>query len=185
MWAIDDLILMQNGERSFDAYRLPGLSKAWTTDADLTQSWTQGDCGRLLCAFRMQRGLVVVDADTGRLVWADDRWAYAEAAGRYLLASELDRRAGEPAAWVLDPGNGRILGNFGPWEARGRDTDGTVYGTLEVPGTSEIFYGVLDPATRHIHILGSGTGVSGSCEIGPHVLLCRLIDASIVVWPLR
>jgi hypothetical protein len=185
MWAIDDLILMQNGGHTFDAYHVPGLTKAWTTDADLTQSWTEGDCGRLLCAFRMQRGLVVVDAATGHLVWTADRWAYAEAAGRYLLASELDRRADEPAVWVLDPGTGRVLGNFGAWEVRGLGTDGTVYGTLEIPGTTEIFYGTLDPATSHIHILGRGSGVSGSCEVGPDVLLCRLVDASIVLWPLR
>ena len=34
-------------------------------------------------------------------------------------------------------------------------------------------------------ILGSGTSVSGSCEIGPDVLLCRLVDASVALWRLR
>lgn len=185
MWAIDNLIVVQDGDRGFDAYRLPGLDHAWTSTADLTQSWAQGDCGRLLCAFRMQRGLVVVDAATGRLVWSADRWAYAEAAGPYLLASELDRQAGEPAAWVLDPDTGRALGDFGAWEVRGLGPEGTVYGTLDVPGTYKIFYGVLDPATRHVHLLGSGSSVSGSCEIGPGVLLCRLLDASIALWRLE
>ncbi|NMO54191.1 hypothetical protein HH310_23780 [Actinoplanes sp. TBRC 11911] len=185
MWAIDGLIVVQDGDRGFDAYHVPGLDKAWTTTADLSQSWTDGDCGRLMCAFRMQRGLSVVDSATGRFMWSAERWAYAEAAGGYLLAAEPDRDIDDPAVWVLDPDTGRVLGDFGRWEARGRASDGTVYGTLDVPDTHRMFYGVLDPATRHVRILGSGTSVSGSCEIGPDVLLCRLLDASIALWPLR
>jgi hypothetical protein len=185
MWAIGGLIVVQDGERGFDAYHVPGLNKAWTTTSVPTQSWTEGDCGRLLCAFQMQRGLSVMDLATGRLLWSADRWSYAEAAGPYLLATEPDRNTDTPAVFVLDPDTGRVMGDFGQWEVRGQSKDGTVYGTLDVPGKYQMFYGVLDPASRHVHILGSGTSVSGSCEIGPDVLLCRLVDASIALWRLR
>lgn len=184
MWSVGDLIVVAGGGSGFDAYRLPGLERVWHTTADLSQSWTQADCGRLLCTFRMQRGMTVLDAVDGRELWSDDRWAYAESSGEYLLATELDRYSDRPVVYVLDPATGRPLGNFGDWEFLGPAAGGQFYGKLDVRGQYKIFYGLLDPATRHVRILGSGSRVSGSCEIGRGVLMCRLIDASIALWPL-
>jgi hypothetical protein len=184
MWSVGDLIVVAGGGSGFDAYRLPGLAKVWHSTADLSQSWTQADCGRLLCTFRMQRGMTVLDAADGRELWSDDRWAYAEASGKYLLAAELDRSSDRPVVYVLDPASGRPLGTFGDWEFLGPAPGGKFYGKLDVRGKYKIFYGLLDPATRHVRILGSGSRVSGSCETGRGVLMCRLMDASIALWPL-
>ncbi len=86
---------------------------------------------------------------------------------------------------MLDPVTGRERGNFGVWQLLGPSgRDGTAYGIWQVPGEDEIFYGVLDPATRGVRVLGSGQRVSTGCEIGAGVLLCRLIDASIALWRL-
>ena len=43
----------------------------------------------------------------------------------------------------------------------------------------------IDPATRQAIVLGAGDRVSNGCQTTGAVLLCRLVDASIAVWPLR
>ena len=46
-------------------------------------------------------------------------------------------------------------------------------------------YGVLDPATRKVRLLGAADRVSTGCETSGPVLICRMIDASVAVWALR
>jgi hypothetical protein len=101
-------------------------------------------------------------------------------AGDFLLASSES-----PGIWVLDPATGTPLGNFGAWQALGPAGNGRIYGKIEVPGENRIFYGVLDPATRRIRILGGGERVSGDCSATGDALVCRLVDASVAVWRLR
>ena len=181
VWPVGDLFLIGTGAAGFEAFRLPDLAPLWDTSADLSRSWSQADCGRVLCTFRQQRGMTALDPATGRELWSSDRWAYAEAAGPYLLATSGDL----PALWVLDPVTGRVVGDFGVWQLVGASGgDGTAYGIWQIPGGHKIFYGVLDPATRGVRVLGSGQRVSTGCEIGAGVLVCRLIDASIAVWRL-
>ena len=185
VWPVGDLFLIDAGASRFEAFRLPDLTPLWHTSADLSQSRSQADCGRVLCTFRPQRGMTALDPATGRELWSSDRWAYAEAAGPYLLATSGDPADDLPALSVLDPVTGRELGNFGVWQLLGRSgRDGTAYGIWQVPGESKIYYGALNPATRGVRVLGSGQQVSTGCDIGAGVLVCRLIDASIAVWRL-
>ena len=129
--------------------------------------------------------MTALDPATGRELWSSDRWAYAEAAGPYLLATSGDPADDLPALWVLDPVTGRELGNFGAWQLLGPSGgDGPAYGIWQRPGEDKIYYGVLNPATRGVRVLGSGQRVSTGCDIGAGVLVCRLIDASIAVWRL-
>jgi hypothetical protein len=186
VWPVGDLVLIDTGASRFEALRLPDLTPVWHTSADLSQSWSQADCGRVLCTFRPQRGMTALDPATGRELWSSDRWAYVQAAGRYLLATSGDPDDDRPALSVLDPVTGRELGNFGGWQLLGPPgRDGTAYGIWQIPGEYKIYYGVLNPATRGVRVLGSGQRVSTGCDIGAGVLVCRLIDASIAVWPLR
>ena len=185
VWPVGDLFLIDTGASRFEAFRLPDLTPLWHTSADLSRSWSQADCGRVLCTFRPQRGMTALDPATGRELWTSDRWAYAEAAGPYLLATSGDPADDLPALWVLDPVTGRELGNFGVWQLLGAPGgDGPAYGIWQIPGEYKIYYGILDPATRGVRVLGSGQRVSTGCEIGAGVLVCRLIDASIAVWRL-
>lgn len=165
-------------------FRLPGLTRLWTTTADLSRSWTQSACGPVLCTFRHQRGLTVIDPDTGRELWTSDRWSYVEALGDYLLASPADRE-GRAWLWVLDPVSGRVLGDFGPWQGLGPSGGGRLFGKRDVDDDGAILFAELDPATRRVRVLGGGEDVSGGCQTGGGVLICRLIDASVAVWPLR
>ncbi|MEU4241420.1 hypothetical protein [Actinoplanes sp. NPDC026619] len=184
IWPIGDLILVDVGA-GYDAYRLPGLDRLWHTAADLSQSWMEIDCGPVICTFQQQQGMTALDPATGAEVWRSDRWAYAEPYGPYLLSGA---GAEDPSLFVIDPATGRALGNFGDWQGLGPAGDGLLYGKTDEHGTYRIYYGLLDPATRRIDYLGRADRVSGDCastgETAP-VLVCRLIDASYAVWPLR
>lgn len=185
IWPTGDLILVDTGGAGFDGYRLPALDRVWRTTVDLSQSWMQADCGVAICTYRQQRGMTALDPATGRELWDSDRWAYAEPAGKYLLATANDGEADVPQVWVLDPASGRVLGNFGNWQGIGGTSgDGVVYGKLDIRGSYQMWYGVLDPATRRVRILGSADRVSGGCETGAKALICRLVDASVAVWRL-
>ncbi|GIF18358.1 hypothetical protein BJ973_008681 [Actinoplanes tereljensis] len=170
LWPVGDLVMVDTGD-GFDGYRLPGLERLWSTTVDLSQSWMETDCGRLICTFRQQRGMTALDPATGRELWRSSRWSWAEPYGSYLLGS-----AGEDQVWVIDPADGEPLGNFGDWRGLGL-VDGRLYGMKD-----NRFYGVLDPATRRVDYLGTVERVSGDCEVATGVLICRLVDASVAVW---
>lgn len=185
IWPVGDLVLVDTFGSGFDAFRLPGLQRVWRTPVDLSQSWMQADCVRLICTFHRQWGMTVLDPLTGRELWTSDRWEYAEPTGNYLLARVDDRNSAQPSLWVLDAATGRALGNFGAWKGLGPAGDGQLYGMREDRDNHRILYGVLDPATQGVRVLGSADRVSGGCETEGPVLICRLVDASIAVWDLR
>jgi hypothetical protein len=129
--------------------------------------------------------MTALDPATGRQLWSSERWAYAAPAGKFLLANANQSEADVPKLWVLDPATGRVLGNFGDWQGIGPAGDGLIYGKLDIRGAYVMWYGVLDPATRRVRILGRADRVSGGCETGAGVMMCRLVDASIAVWRLE
>ncbi|SNY49488.1 outer membrane protein assembly factor BamB family protein [Paractinoplanes atraurantiacus] len=184
VWPVGDLITVDTRD-GYSAYHLPDLTFRWRTEADLSQSWMQADCGTLICTFRQQTGMVALDRQTGRALWSSELWAYAEPAGPYLAATRLDRRIDEPAVWLLDPATGKPVGDFGRWESLGRTGDGMIYGKIDVRGEYVLYYGLLDPAEHAIRVTGAASGVSGNCRAASGVLICRLVDASVAVWPLR
>lgn len=186
IWAVGDLAVIGGRTAGVTAYRLPGLTPIWTTRVDVSQTWMRDDCGPVLCAFRPQQGIIVLDPVDGHLLWQSDRWAYAEPAGPYLIAAVLNRGADQPAYWVLDPRTGEVLGDFGSWAVVASDTvQRTLYGIHLIPGQSTMWYGTLDPARRTATILGRGDAVFGSCQTAAGALICRLNDASVAVWRLR
>jgi hypothetical protein len=184
LWTAGSYLIVSAGG-GYDAYRLPGLQRLWHTSADLSQSWQQADCGAVICAFRQPTGIAVLDPADGRVLWSSGDFAYAEPLGRYLVATASEAEADVPPLWVLDPRTGKKWGNFGPWQGLGLAPGGLIYGKLEVRGTNRIFYGLLDPADRSVDVLGAADHVSSGCETGGGVLACRLVDASVAVWPLR
>ncbi|MBU2662372.1 PQQ-like beta-propeller repeat protein [Actinoplanes bogorensis] len=182
---VDDVVMAGDGTPGLTAYRLPGLAPMWHTGADLSRSWMQAACGRLICMFRQQSGLTAIDAESGRELWDDPSWAYAEPAGAYLLATRTDRDIEDPGLWVLDPATGTPLGDFGRWEYLAPAGAGRFYAKLDVRGTYLVHFGVLDPARRTVRIIGTADDVSNSCQVAAGLLICRLVDASVAMWPLR
>jgi hypothetical protein len=184
--AVGNMALIGGQTGGVTAYALPGLNPIWHTDVDLSETWMRNDCGPVLCAFRPQQGMVVLDPADGHLLWSSGRWAFAEPAGNYLVVAPLNRGLDDPSYWVLDPRTGRVLGDFGNWDMAASDTvPDQLYGVYTVPGQNVIFYGVLDPDQRRVQILGSGSQVSGNCQTSVGALVCRLVDASVAIWRLR
>ncbi|MBM2617798.1 PQQ-binding-like beta-propeller repeat protein [Actinoplanes sp. LDG1-06] len=185
IWPVDDLVMADDGAPGFAAYQLPGLTPLWHTDADLSGSWMQAACGQLICTFRQQRGLTAIDPDTGRELWENPDWAYAEPVGGRLLATRAERGVDDPGLWVIDPATGQALGNFGGWEFLAPAANGSFYAKLDVRGEYLVHYGLLDPDTLSVRVLGTVDDVSNSCQTTAGLLICRLIDASVAMWPLR
>ena len=184
--AVGDLVLSGIGPAGLTAYHLPDLTRRWRSDVDLSQSWTRTACGAAICAFRPEQGVTVLDPATGRRLWTAERWTFAEPAGPYLIATVAERGRGDPQQWILDTATGRVLGDFGPWQALGPGpSPGLLYGKRDTPGAYVVWYGVLDPRTRQPSILGAAQQVSTDCRVAPDVLICRLVDASVAVWRLR
>ncbi|MEV4346231.1 PQQ-binding-like beta-propeller repeat protein [Actinoplanes sp. NPDC049596] len=184
VWPVGDLVTIGAAD-GFSAYQLPGLTFRWRTEADLSQSWMQADCGTLICTFRQQSGIVALDRTTGRALWSSSFWAYAQPAGPYLAAIRLDRRTFDPAVWLLDPATGEPVGNFGRWEILDGSPSGPLFGKIDIYGEDLVYYGRLDPVTREIRVTGRAGGVSGNCREAAGMLICRLIDASVALWPLE
>ncbi|MDY7086702.1 MAG: PQQ-binding-like beta-propeller repeat protein [Actinomycetota bacterium] len=185
IWPVDDLVMADDGTPGLAAYRLPELTPLWHTGADLSGSWMQAACGELICTFRRQRGLTAIDAATGRKLWENPDWAYAEPVGRYLLATRAERGIDDPGLWVIDPATGSARGDFGRWEFLAATGDGRLYAKLDVPGAYTVHYAILDPGTLSVRLLGTAADVSNSCQAAAGLLICRLIDASVAMWPLR
>jgi hypothetical protein len=184
IWPVGSFLLV-SAVGGYDAYTLPGLRRLWHTGADLSQSWMRNDCAGVICTFRQQSGMTVLDPADGHVLWESERWEYAEPVGRYLLAVSSALDGDVPRLWVLDPRTGKGLGNFGAWRGLGLAPGGRFYGQREAGGRYQLFYGLLDPADLSVDVLGSADRVSSGCETGGGVLACRLVDASVAVWRLR
>ena len=185
IWLNGDL-LMVGAPTGTTAYALPGLAERWHSDVDLTGRWLQPACGEAICSLSWQGGLWVLNADSGTMRWSDDRWNYADQAGAYLLAAD-DMGAGRTQRIsVLDPANGRVLGDFGAWHSIGEAaTDGSVIGMWEPMTENVVWYARLDPATQGVRLLGRAESVAGDCQTTTDVLVCRRIDASVGIWSLK
>lgn len=185
IWAAGDLILV-GAPAGTDAYRLPGLTRDWHSDVDLSGRWVQDGCAIGICALSWQGGLWLIDRQNGVRRWAGDRWNYADQAGRYLLATANEPGERGRVVSVLDPDTGNVRGDFGRWHSIGvADRDGMVIGLREQLVNDVVWYARLDPATLRIHVLGTADEVSGDCRTTAEVLVCRRIDASVGLWRLK
>jgi hypothetical protein len=184
IWLTGDQVLVGVPDGT-TAYALPDLAELWHSPADLAGRWVQEDCVGTICSLNWQGGIQALDPATGLRRWADSRWNYVDQVGAYLLASDNSGREPSRVATVVDPANGRILGDFGPWRATGaaRD-DGTVLGLRPQVDDETLWYALLDPRTLGVRVLGAADRVAGDCRPTKQVLVCRRLDASVGIWHL-
>jgi hypothetical protein len=183
VWQTGDLILV-GGAGGIVAYALADLSQRWHSTLALTGRWAQG-CAGMICLIGYRGGVQVLDPNTGRVSWAGDRWTVTEPAEPYLLVSGDQGLEGRYPLAVVDPETGAVRGDFGAWQTAGAvRADGTVVGRLQRIGDDVVYYGLLDPATLAVQVLGAATAVSGDCRATTEVLVCRRIDAAVAIWPL-
>jgi hypothetical protein len=185
LWPDGDLILVGD-HLTTTAYALPDLAERWHGQVDLYASYVGPSCGDAVCFFSPRDGgLRVLDRATGRDRWASERWSYADRVGRYLLAGVDGPPGAGQTLDVVDPGTGRVRGDFGQWQQIGPpQADGTVIGLRQRAGDDDVFYARLDPAKLSTRVLGVARGVSGDCQTTPDVLICRRLDATVGIWRL-
>ncbi len=184
VWPTGDLILVGAPDGTA-AYTLSGLVERWRSPVDLAGRWVQDGCAAI-CSLSWQGGLRVLDRGTGRQRWSDARWNYVDQVGPWLLASDNAGQERLPRVSVVDPGTGRVHGDFGAWQPIGADRPGgTVYGMREEPDDHTVWYARLDLTTPAVRVLGRADRVSGDCRTAAGVLVCRRIDGTVGVWRLQ
>ena len=182
VWPLGDLVLV-GGLGGITAYTLTGLVPRWHSPVELSGRWVQ-ECVTAICVFGYRGGVQALDPGTGRLLWTADRWTSAEPAGPDLMVSGNQGLEARYPLAVVEPGTGRVRGDFGDWRAAGLPrADGTVVGLRQRIGADVVFYALLDPARLTTRVLGTATAVSGDCQATTEVLVCRRIDGTVAVWP--
>ncbi|MFK3980449.1 PQQ-binding-like beta-propeller repeat protein [Micromonospora sp. NPDC050397] len=201
--AVGDFMLVPEGPSHLTAYGLERFERRWTIDWEVDrQPWPQA-CGALLCAFRPEGGVRVLDRRTGASRWADERWSYLTPIGSYLIASHEARPSLAAGLAVVDPPTGRVLGELGAWQLLGAVTGdaapagGGPADRVRLLGIRSSLDGrtwvaELDPATATARPLVALPGISGDCQYGTRssrsgshgVLVCRRLNGDIGIWRL-
>jgi outer membrane protein assembly factor BamB len=182
-----DLLLaavIVDGRDVVTAYGLPALDRRWTVTAGLAGGYVSTDCGDALCFFSGTGGLRVVDPATGATRWTDARWQTIETVGGRLLAYAWpsSRRA---TTAVLDPASGGELLDLGRWTALEPVASGGQTRAVRLdPASGRAWFAVVDVETPQVRVLFSAPGISGDCQAGEKVVVCRRLDASFGVWRL-
>ncbi|MGW4465354.1 hypothetical protein [Micromonospora sp. NPDC004704] len=194
---VGDLLLVPDGPQSLTAYGLDAFDRRWTIDWDVDREpWPQ-PCGPLLCTFRPQGGVRVLDPATGAVRWSDPRWSNLLPVGPYLLASSEARPMVAAGLNVLDPATGRVLGDLGSWQVIGRSPGAGAAPGSGKPADPVRLIGVrirsddgrtwvadLDPASGSTRPLAVVPDVSGDCRVTDGLLVCRQLSGAIGIWHL-
>jgi hypothetical protein len=179
-----ELVISTNNGR-VSAYALPGLTPRWKTAVKVPSSWGALDCGTLFCFGHQQQGTTAVDPATGRLVWASDRWTYADQAGGNLVMTSREATLESAELTVLDSATGKVRGELGEWHyLTTADPNGTRYVQHDTGKTNEIVFGEVDWQGLTVRVAGVGEQISGNCQSSGDIVVCRLVDSSVAVYRL-
>lgn len=184
---IGDLVLtVDRTTATVTAYDLDGFGRRWQIRVD--ELLYVSNCGPVLCLQGRGAGVVAVDPASGRRLWADTRWGGVWPSGDRLVASVVDSHgAGSDTEQiaVLDPRTGRVLGWWGRWQLAlpGTLGDGFV-GVRPYPGGGLLVAELhdTDGTVRRLDVLRDA---AGECQLGGALLICRRMDGTYGLWPLR
>ncbi|MEH0842044.1 PQQ-binding-like beta-propeller repeat protein [Micromonospora sp. CPCC 205711] len=180
---VDDLLLVVRDYASrVTAYGLDGLERRWELRLGLISGFA--DCGTVICAYGQTGGVWGLDPATGTVRWRAPGWrtVTGERAGR-LLAS-LPAFGAQEAYAFLDAATGRPIREVGSWNlAAWYPPDGRLVGLRPTPD-GRLVVAELDLDTARARVLDVLPGVSGECQAGGDLLLCRREDDSYGLWRL-
>ncbi|BCB82474.1 hypothetical protein GCM10022251_70060 [Phytohabitans flavus] len=178
---VGDLLLIPaaDGRRAVVAYGMDRLDRRWQADIDMRSEYVSGECGDALCVGAVDGGGIrLVDAATGRTRWSAPGWGYAFRVGPRLLAYGPGQTT-NPNAALLDPADGRVVGDLGEWNASVPADDGRMLGIRE--SSTRALVARLDPVAADAEVLGLLADVF-QCQPGPVAVVCRRAGGSIGVW---
>ncbi|WKU04831.1 PQQ-binding-like beta-propeller repeat protein [Micromonospora sp. HUAS LYJ1] len=176
----DLLLTIQGNSGRLTGYGLDGLDRRWEVPLPTPSFFVA--CGSLICAQGTAGGVRALDPATGRTVWRDNRWELSgtERGGR-MLASGLGRGVWHPLV-VLDVASGRVAAELDVWNvAASHSPDGPVFG-VRPAGEDRMLVAELDVAAARARVRDVLPAVSGDCQAGAQLLLCRLVDGAFGVW---
>ncbi|MGC5017666.1 PQQ-binding-like beta-propeller repeat protein [Micromonospora sp. DT47] len=181
--AVGDLLLVVRDNASrITAYGLDGLERRWEIRLGLVA--LLAECGAVICVYGQTGGMWGLDPATGAVRWAAPRWRVAttERGGR-LLVGALGSGAEETYAFV-ETATGRVISELGPWKLAGwYPPDGRLVG-VRPTGDDRLVVADLDVGAARVRVLDVLSGVSGECQAGADLLVCRRLDGSYGVWRL-
>jgi outer membrane protein assembly factor BamB len=181
----DLLVTPDERRRTLTAYGLSRLDRRWRIPLTAQDSTFASPCGDSICLWGNDAGVRVLDARDGSTRWSAPRWVNVEQVGRFFLANAVSGNVTPAAIAVLDPASGRQIGELGAWQAVGLPrADGRLLAVRTHLPTGRTQVALLDPATLTVRTLGMINKISGQCEAGPRVIICRRRDASVGVWRL-
>ncbi|SCG51887.1 PQQ-binding-like beta-propeller repeat protein [Micromonospora halophytica] len=178
----DLLLTVRHHAELVTAYGLAELDRRWEIRLGLVAYFEP--CGGLICAVGRTGGITALDPATGETRWRATHWfgVLTERGGR-VLVSRRGTGLQEPFA-ILDAATGRLVAELGSWDLIGWDRlDGRLT-AVRPAGTGRLVFGELDVAGGRVHRLDMLTGVSGNCQAGRKVLLCRMLTGEYGVWRL-
>lgn len=180
----DDLLLARDSQRSVGGYGLDRLDQRWTIEWEVDQDLWPMPCGDALCLFRPQGGVRMLELTTGRVRWEDPRWVSLLPVGAYLVTNGVSQSSAVAELIVLDPATGRRLGGLGSWNVIGFAGGGTRLTGVRFGPDGRTLVAELDPALRSARVLAVVSDVSGDCQSGAGLLICRRLNGEIGVWRL-
>ncbi|MEJ3743572.1 PQQ-binding-like beta-propeller repeat protein [Actinomycetes bacterium KLBMP 9797] len=180
---VGDLILVarwRDRQAMVDAYDLERFARRWTAAVDLTSEFLS-ECGDVLCVSQalLRGGMRALDVDTGRVRWSNDRMARVHRFGPVLLGYGLSTDV--PQIMVVDPADGHLRANLGPWELGWsyRD-DGRLLATRP-DSHGNTWIAELDPLAGITRMLGLARDAYG-CQHRDGMVTCRRSGGTTGIW---
>lgn len=163
-----------------DAYGLDGLQRRWTAQIDLAREHVS-DCGDAICVGQTTGapGVRLVERDTGRTRWSDDRWMGLTAIGPALLAHGATANA--PYTAILDPEDGRERAALDQWELGWPMRGGRTLAVRNASSGNQTWIAEVDLSAGTTRILGLARDAS-ACQATVIVVTCRRQGGSFGIW---
>ncbi|MGN9803562.1 outer membrane protein assembly factor BamB family protein [Micromonospora sp. L32] len=182
--SVDELLLMLRDNAALvTAYGLDELDRRWEIRLGLVAYFAA--CGPLLCAYGQTGGMWALDRATGDVRWRATRWheTLVEREGRMLVRGPGS--GAQDSFAVLDTATGRAVADLGTWEVSGRaPAEDRPIGVRPADGDL-LFVAELDVAGGRTRVLEVLAGVTGDCQAGTRLLLCRRSGGGFGIWRLN
>ncbi|MEH0826345.1 MULTISPECIES: outer membrane protein assembly factor BamB family protein [unclassified Micromonospora] len=180
---VDDLLLVVRDQAALvTAYGLDALERRWEIRLGLVAYFST--CGPLLCAYGQTGGMWALDRASGEVRWRATRWHGngTERGGRMPVTGP--GTGSQDALAILDTATGEVVADLGDWDlAGGHPSEGRLIGARR-DGDDRLTVAEVDVASGRTRTLDVLADVSGDCQTGARLLVCRRVGGSYGIWRL-
>ncbi|MEV6346170.1 PQQ-binding-like beta-propeller repeat protein [Actinoplanes sp. NPDC051851] len=184
LWPVGDRVLVTGEEGGTYTFQGDELTPVSHVARGMSGYFAPAECDGLLCVYTETNRVAGLDPETGAETWSapfDGFAAYRDGA----VISTATADGTRPRLLKSDPVTGRRLAELDGWSPVPGTASGPFYVQHVQLGADRYWFGVVDPVTFRVAVLFSGEHLAGDCRFTETALVCRRIDASVGVWPLR